>query len=135
MLLLDSSVWIDISKGIGTEATRFVEMREENEDIATTGIVIQEVLQGARTRKVYDRLRESLLGSVVLQPDEFSTFERAAQLYLRARAQGVTVRKSNDCLIAAVALEHGALLVHNDRDFLALAQIEPELLVFPGRPH
>ena len=39
------------------------------------------------------------------------------------------------CLIAAVALEHGALLVHNDRDFNVLAQVEPALLVYPGRPH
>ena len=32
-------------------------------------------------------------------------------------------------------LEHGALLVHNDHDFIALAQVEPALLVYPGRPH
>ncbi|UUZ62381.1 hypothetical protein LP417_19915 [Polaromonas sp. P1-6] len=48
--------------------------------------------------------------------------------------QGFTIRKSTDCLIAAIALEHGALLVHNDRDFLALAQTTPHLHVYPQQP-
>ena len=52
-----------------------------------------------------------------------------------ARRKGLTIRKPNDCLIAALALEHAALLVHNDRDFLALAQVEPSLLIYPGRAH
>ena len=51
-----------------------------------------------------------------------------------ARKQVLTIRKSSDCLIAAIALEHGALLVHNDRDFLALAQVDTALLVDPRPP-
>jgi predicted nucleic acid-binding protein len=135
MLLLDSSVWIDSHRGRVTDATRFVDTRDDHEEIATTGIIFQEVLQGVRNQGEYDYLRELLWSTLILEPRELSTFEVAAQLYLRARAKGLTIRSPNDCLIAALALEHGALLVHNDRDFLALAQIEPALLVFPGRPH
>ena len=135
MLLLDSSVWIDSMLGRVTDATRFVESRDEGEEIATTGIVFQEVLQGIRSPGHYDRMRQVLWSLLVLEPRELSTYEVAAQLYARARQKGFTVRKPNDCLIAALALEHGALLVHNDRDFLALAQVEPALLVYPGRPH
>ena len=61
--------------------------------------------------------------------------EDAAAIYRLCRRAGRTVRSPNDCLIAAIALEHGALLVHNDRDFVALAQVEPALVIFPGRPH
>ncbi|HWH32019.1 MAG TPA: PIN domain nuclease [Egibacteraceae bacterium] len=135
MLLLDSSVWIDSMLGRVTDATRFVESRDEGEEIATTGTVFQEVLQGIRSPREYDRMRQVLWSLLVLEPRELSTYEVAAQLYVRARQKGFTVRKPNDCLIAALALEHGALLVHNDRDFLALAQVEPALLVYPGRPH
>ena len=35
------------------------------------------------------------------------------------------------CLIAAIATEHDALLVHNDRDFLPLAQLAPKQSVHP----
>jgi predicted nucleic acid-binding protein len=135
MLLLDSSVWIDALRGQATEATRFLGMRDEQEEIATTGIVFQEVLQGIKEQSRFDRMREILWSVLILEPRELSTYEVAAQLYRKARGAGFTIRKPNDCLIAAIALEHGALLVHNDRDFLALAQVEPALMVFPGRAH
>jgi predicted nucleic acid-binding protein len=135
MLLLDSSVWIDIHRARATTATRFVEAREEGEEIATAGIIFQEVLQGIRTEAEYDYMRQVLWSTLILQPRELSTYEVAAQLHRSARAAGLTIRKPNDCLIAALALEHGALLVHNDRDFLALAQVEPALMIYPGRPH
>jgi predicted nucleic acid-binding protein len=135
MLLVDSSVWIDVHRGRATQATRYVDACDENEELATTGIIFQEVLQGVRDKKEFEYLRNLLWSTLILEPRELSTFEVAAQLYLRAREKGFTIRKPNDCLIAALALEHGALLVHNDRDFLALAQVEPTLLVFPGRPH
>lgn len=135
MLLLDSTVWIDAQKGQATDATRFVEARDDHEEIATTGIIFQEVLQGIRVQADYERMRQVLWSALILEPRELSTYEVAAQLYRAARAAGFTIRKPNDCLIAALALEHGALLVHNDRDFLALAQVEPSLLIYPGRPH
>ncbi|HEX7891898.1 MAG TPA: PIN domain-containing protein [Ramlibacter sp.] len=135
MLLLDSSVWIDIHRARATAATRYVETREESEEIATTGVIFQEVLQGIRAESEYEYMREVLWSTLLLHPRELSTYEVAAQLHRRARAEGFTIRKPNDCLIAALALEHGALLVHNDRDFFALAQVEPALMIFPGRPH
>jgi predicted nucleic acid-binding protein len=135
MLLLDSSVWIDSMNGRATDATRYVDSRDDNEEIATAGIIFQEVLQGIRHEREYERMRQVLWATLILEPRELSTYEVAAQLYLRARTKGFTIRKPNDCLIAALALEHGALLVHNDRDFVALAQVEPALLVYPGRPH
>ncbi|MBC7603066.1 MAG: PIN domain nuclease [Ramlibacter sp.] len=131
----DSSVWIAAVRGERTTATEFIAQRDEGEEVATTGIIVLEVLQGVRDEKTYSLTREKLWGTLILQPHELSTFEVAAQLYRRARQQGFTIRKPNDCLIAAIALEHGAMLVHNDRDFLALAQIEPELLIYPGRAH
>lgn len=135
MLLVDSSVWIDVERGIVSDATRFLAGREEIDEIATTGIICQEVLQGVKSDTLYERLRERFWAMLILEPRELSTYEIAAQLHRRARQKGLTIRSPNDYLIAAIALEHGALVVHNDRDFLALAQVEPALLVYPGRPH
>ena len=135
MLLVDSSVWIDVERGIASDATRFLAGREEIDEIATTGIICQEVLQGVKSDSLYERLRERFWAMLILEPRELSTYEIAAQLHRRARQKGLTIRSPNDCLIAAIALEHGALLIHNDRDFLALAEVEPALLVYPGRSH
>lgn len=135
IVLPDSSVWIDAGRGASTSATRFIAQRDDDEELATTGIIFQEVLQGIRDDAKYEQMRARLWGTLILEPRELSTYEIAAQLHRRARQQGLTIRKPNDCLIAALALEHGALLVHNDRDFMALAQVEPALLIYPGRAH
>ncbi len=135
MLLVDSSVWIDVARGIATEATRFLDAQDDHDEIATMGIIFQEVLQGARSDAAFAQMRERFWSMLILEPRELSTYEIAAQLYRSARGKGLAIRRPNDCLIAAIALEHGALLVHNDRDFLALAQVEASLLIYPGRGH
>lgn len=132
MLLIDSSVWIDWLRGSDTDAVRFVQAREPQEDIALTQMIYLEVLQGVSSQRQFDATKKVLGAQTMLLPlDVLQTFEAAALLYRRARLMGLTIRKSTDCLIAAMALEHGALLVHNDRDFIAMAQAVPQLQVFP----
>lgn len=50
-------------------------------------------------------------------------YDDAASIYRRARAQGFSIRRLNNCLIAAIALDSGASLLHTDRDFDAIAQV------------
>lgn len=134
MLLVDSSVWIDWLRGSDTDAVRFVQARESREELALTQMIYLEVLQGVSSQRQFVATQKVLSAQTILLPlDEIETFEAAAQLYRQARTQGSTIRKSTDCLIAAIALEHGALLVHNDRDFLALAQAAPRLQVYPNQ--
>jgi len=64
-----------------------------------------------------------LLAFPILRPRSLDTFDGAATLSRRARRRGLTVRRSADCLIAAICVEAGAQLFHNDRDFDALARV------------
>ncbi len=132
MLLIDSSVWIDWLRGSDTDAVRFVQARESQEEVALTQMIYLEVLQGVSSQRQFAATKNVLGAQTMLLPlDVLQTFEAAALLYRRARLMGLTIRKSTDCLIAAMALEHGALLVHNDRDFIAMAQAVPQLQVYP----
>ena len=47
----------------------------------------------------------------------------AVGLYRAARRQGLTVRSSVDCLLAACALRHDLEILHHDRDFPVLARV------------
>ena len=132
MLLVDSSVWIDWLRGADTDAVRFVMAREPQEEIALTQMVYLEVLQGVSSQRQFSATQKILGAQTLLLPqDDRQTFESAALLYRRARGMGLTIRKSTDCLIAALALENGALLVHNDRDFIALGRAVPQLQIYP----
>jgi predicted nucleic acid-binding protein len=133
MLLLDTSVWIDLLAKRQTEAVRFALNRADSEDLALTEMIYQEVLQGISSATVLAKVKTVLSAQEILRPTAgLQTFEAAAALYAKGRKQGVTIRTSIDCLIAQLAIEHDAVLVHNDRDYLNLQRIEPRLQVFPS---
>jgi predicted nucleic acid-binding protein len=53
------------------------------------------------------------------------SFLAAAQIYREGRRHGFTIRSVVDCLIAAVAIEHGATIWHKDRDYDMIARYTP----------
>ncbi len=81
-----------------------------------------ELLAGARNGSAMSRLRSRLVALPRLTVQGLADFESAAELYRTCRRRGGTVRKLIDCLIAAVAVRERATILHNDRDFEALAK-------------
>ncbi len=132
MLLLDASVWIDLLRGNDNGSVRYAMLREPFEDLALTPMTYLEVLQGARSDKEFSQMASLLQAYMLLEPSHgLGTHEAAARMYMTARRRGITIRTAVDCLIAAVAIEHGAVLVHNDRDFLALQGVDDRLQLYP----
>jgi predicted nucleic acid-binding protein len=62
-------------------------------------------------------------------PNELKSYEHAAKIFFDLRRKGTTVRGTIDVLIALTAIEHNLILLHNDRDFDAIAKFTPELKV------
>ena len=129
MILVDTSVWIDFIRGKVTEAVvRLRTALDRGVPIAITPLIYQEILQGARDDKAFRDYRNYFSSQRFLHPsDPVISHERAARLYFDCRRAGLTVRSSNDCLIAQVALEHDVPLLHDDREFQAIAQVAPAL--------
>jgi predicted nucleic acid-binding protein len=124
LIVVDTTVWIDFLEARGTAFDRHLtELVERDAPIALVDIVYCEVLQGIRDEDTYQRTRVSLRAHPILRPRGLETFESAASLYRRARRQGLTIRRSVDCLIAATCLEAAAEIYHNDRDFDAIARV------------
>jgi len=61
----------------------------------------------------------------VSDPLPLNTFLEAARIYSLGRRQGLTIRSSTDCLIAAIAIENNVPVWHADRDFSAIARLTP----------
>jgi predicted nucleic acid-binding protein len=86
--------------------------------------IYQEILQGIRDETVFRRIREALdAATMVENPLPRDRYFEAAQLFRAARRQGLTVRSSVDCLIAACAIHHNLPVLHTDRDFSALTKV------------
>jgi len=123
MILVDTSVWIAV---FGKRPLFRLEDAVEFDEVATCLPVIQEVLQGFREERAFRVARDAMCALPVIEsPMEGSLFIEAAQLYRAARRQGLTVRSSVDCLIAACALRHDLPVLHRDRDYELLSRVSP----------
>ncbi len=125
MILVDTSVLIDLFKGNDNEAIRdFREVIQQQVPFGISSVIYQEVLQGARTKKEYAILNEYLSTQRFFHPkDQLSSYADAANIYFSCRKKGVTIRSTIDCLIAQIALEHELFVLHNDKDFTAMAPV------------
>lgn len=131
MIVVDTSVWIDVLNGASTpQADTCVDLIERGEPVAPTDVVLTEILQGLRSADEARLVEQRLRAFPVLRLDGLEDFVLAAELYRSARSAGVTVRKTLDCLIAAPCVRTGAPLLHADADFDRLASCTP-LRLYP----
>lgn len=122
MILVDSSAWIEFLRATGSPTHLCLRAAIEAEtQLPTLGIVVLEILAGARDERHARDLRRLLDRCHFLALEEPSDHEAAAALYRACRRAGTTIRRLPDCLIAAVAIRAGAELLHRDSDFDALA--------------
>lgn len=126
MILVDTSAWVEFLRATGsTTHGQLRRLIDTDADLRVTEVVVMEVLAGGRDDAHVAELRR-LLGRWELVPTTgLEDFEQAAMLFRRCRRAGETIRAVTDCLIAAVALRAGLAILHQDRDFLALARHAP----------
>ena len=124
MILVDTSAWIEFTRGTRSSAHRRLQrlVASDDEQVVTTEVIYMELLAGARDEARVTQLRR-MLGHYELVPIEgLVDYEEAAAIFRACRRQGETVRTRLDCLIAAVAIRAGAAVLHHDRDFEAIAR-------------
>jgi predicted nucleic acid-binding protein len=120
MLLIDSSIWIEIARG-STGGLKGA-LAAAGQPLAVTEPIVGEVLAGARDPDAV----EARLATVNLRMvDPSRDYRDAAMLYRACRRRGTTIRSLNDCLIAAVALRYGDVVAHRDADFERIAEVAP----------
>jgi predicted nucleic acid-binding protein len=117
-ILFDTSVWIDFLRNKNTpEADLLTHYIENNHPVVLTPTIVQEVLQGIRDDAQYLHIKDILSYITTLQLPPIQAAIGAAELYRSLREKGLTIRKSNDCLIAFYAIEFSVTLAHSDTDF------------------
>jgi len=125
VILVDTSVWIDFFAGRDLPHVAALEhFILDNEDLALCGIILTEILQGIADDATQRRVRR-YLSPLIMLPMPERVFVRAADIYRKLRKHGITIRKTNDSIIAATALEHHCQLLHNDKDFAPIAEYFP----------
>lgn len=117
-LLIDTSVWIDFFNGVDSDNVNIFNYYLENDfPIFICPVIIQEILQGIKSEKEYRQVKEYLFALNVLNDDAIEAALGAVKIYRKLREKGITIRKSNDCLIAYYAIKYSLKILHRDRDF------------------
>jgi len=126
-LLVDTSVWsLALRRDRPAESPVVVLLRralEGDSVVLTTGIVLQELLQGVRGPKG----REAIIGRFAalpfVVPDRQDHIE-AALLHTACRGKGLQLG-TIDALLAQLCLRHDLTLLTTDRDFSRIAGVVP----------
>ena len=122
MLIVDTSVWIDVLRDASKRGR--LEGALGSVEPCLTRFTQMELLMGAAREDQWRRLEQYLDGQLYVEADG-DTWRRAARTFFDLRRAGKTVRSPIDCCIAEIAIAHEALLLHRDRDFVAISTIRP----------
>lgn len=115
MFLIDSSAWIEYLRPKGAKKIKErVKEILQREEAVSCGVVVAEILRGAKNEKDFRTLHESLT-SLPQIPIDDAVIERASQWGFLLDRRGKSV-STTDLLIAA-AVYKKARLLHADRDF------------------
>ena len=124
MVLVDTSVWVDLFRDPDGKVRDALRRVTDGDETVLTRFNQLELLQGARDEYEWSLLAEYLEHQDYLESGT-DTWRNAARIYSDLRRRGHTVRSPIDCCIAELARQHDALLVHRDRDFVAISEVRP----------
>lgn len=122
MILVDSSVWVDYFRGVATLETDLLDSLLGVEPIATGDLILTEVLQGFVHDRDFNEARRLMTSLVIVDLGGREIALRAAKNFRALRAQGITVRKTIDTIIATRCIESGLPLLYSDKDFDPFAE-------------
>jgi predicted nucleic acid-binding protein len=123
-LFVDTSIWSLAlrrdSPAPGAEVKALVQALESGETLLTTGLVLQELLQGFAGPKSRDQLLDRFSAIPLLVPDR-DDHVQAAELRNRCRRRGVQVG-TIDALLAQLCIRHDLTMLTADEDFRRIAE-------------
>jgi predicted nucleic acid-binding protein len=120
---VDTSVWIEYFRGTLSALTDLVEDLIKENRVSVNGIIVAELMIGARTEKEKEFLSFYMDGLHVLELKQ-SAFIGAGGHGFFLKTKGISVPFS-DLLIATQCIENNLMLIDNDRHFDAIAKHLP----------
>lgn len=133
-LLVDTSVWsLALRRDVEANAPEVLDLKDAlfgSDVVVTTGLVLQELLQGFSGAKAQAQIVERFAALPLLQPDREDHIH-AASLRHACRKHGVQVG-TVDALLAQLCIRYDLTLLTTDQDFTHAAKHCP-LRVWPAK--
>ena len=122
-LFVDTSVWSLALRrdppSASIEGRALIRALEAGEIIVTTGLILQELLQGFSGPKARNQILERFSAVPLLAPDR-DDHVRAADLRNRCRRAGIQIG-TIDALLAELCVRYDLTMLTSDKDFTHIA--------------
>jgi len=122
MVIVDSSVWIDLLRARETPETAAFERLAAIEEIGLGDLMLYEILQGVTPQGEFEAVKSKLLAFSVFTMGGRDIAIEAAHHSRLLRARGFQAG-TVDCLIATFCIVSGLRLLTSDRHFQPFADI------------
>ena len=122
-ILVDTSIWIDYFQGGSPEIAERLDAMLTGEEIFVPGIVLAELIQGARSPKEVGVIEEFIEAFHLIDQKE-NTWRRAGKLSFDLKKKGKTIHLT-DCYIAIMAMDHGCDIFTLDKHFKEIQKQVP----------
>jgi len=121
-VLADTSIWVEYFNRPKSEYAKRLAEFLEIEVVYITGIILAELLQGAKTHAEFNLLRNNLKVLPLLKETD-KTWEKVGKLSFDLQRKGIVIPLS-DCLIAVLAQENNCQVFTLDNHFTYVPQLE-----------
>ena len=103
-ILVDTSIWIEYFNRPESKAGGRLEKLIKEGDVCSAGIILTELLQGAKIEKEFNAILESFIVLPFLNTT-MDTWIRAGKISFSLRRKGITI-PTTDLIIASLAMEY-----------------------------
>ena len=133
-ILIDTSAWIECFKKTGNKSLQQLIIKIlDSSQVATTNIIILELLQGCRDKKEYAEMK-GRLESLELLSASGKVWDMAYNAGYDLKKNGITI-PTIDLIIASIAKTYDYTLIHHDKHFrLITKHLDISIIDFINEP-
>jgi len=123
-ILVDTSIWIEYFNRSESKAGSQLQELIKKGNVCVSGVILTELLQGARLEKEFNAILESFMALPFLDMN-INTWIRAGRISFSLRRKGITI-PTTDLIIASLAIENDSAIFTLDPHFKKI----PDLKLF-----
>ncbi len=117
MILADTSVWINYLNGNESLQTKILDKALIDGLVSIGDLIFLEILQGIKSEREYNKTKTALATLEQYEMFGHNRVEKCAENFRFLRKKGITIRKTNDVIIATFCIENNLPLLFSDHDF------------------
>ena len=119
-IIVDTSIWIEYFKN-ESDIVDLIEDKLMENCIFITGPIVSELLQGVKSEKEYDKLKNSIEAIPFIE-GTYKDWKKVGSISFDLRREGITIPMT-DIFISVIAINNNASVYTQDKHFKEIPEV------------